>query len=86
MDSVYKSTVIKVNNNVSDYNNFANLYFAGLEIFNQTIAQKNNISLENVETYEMGHWIKFDGKTTDEENNSIEELFKDLIGMNNIKE
>lgn len=55
-------------NNVSDYNNFANLYFAGLEIFNQTIAQKNNISLENVETYEMGHWIKFDGKTTDEEN------------------
>lgn len=55
-------------NNVSDYNSFANLYFAGLEIFNQTIAQKNNISLENVETYEMGHWIKFDGKTTDEEN------------------
>ena len=55
-------------NNVDNYNNFANLYFAGLEIFNKTIAQKNNISLENVETYGMGHWIKFDGKTTDEEN------------------
>ena len=55
-------------NNVSDYNNFANLYFAGLEIFNKTIAKKNNISLDNVETYEMGHWIKFDGKTSNEEN------------------
>lgn len=55
-------------NNVDNYNNFANLYFAGLEIFNQTIAKKNNISLDNVETYGMGHWVKFDGKTTDEEN------------------
>lgn len=55
-------------NNVDNYNNFANLYFAGLEIFNQTIAQRNNISLENVDTYGMGHWIKFDGKTTDKEN------------------
>ena len=56
-----------IHNNVDNYNNFANLYFAGLEVFNQTISQRNNISLENVNTYEMGHWIKFDGKTTDEE-------------------
>lgn len=55
-------------NNVSDYNNFANLYFAGLEIFNKTIAKKNNVSLDNVETYGMGHWVKFDGKTSNEEN------------------
>ena len=57
-----------IHNNVDNYNNFANLYFAGLEIFNQTIAQRNNISLENVNTYGMGYWIKFDGKTTDEKN------------------
>jgi mannose/fructose/N-acetylgalactosamine-specific phosphotransferase system component IIB len=55
-------------NNVNDYNNFANLYFAGLEIFNQTIAQKNNVSIDNVDVYEMGRWIKFDGKTTDSNN------------------
>ena len=60
LDSIY--------NNVDDYNNFANLYFAGLEIFNQTIAQKNNVSIDNVETYGMGHWIKFAGKTSDEKN------------------
>ena len=57
-----------IHNNVDNYNNFANLYFAGLEIFNKTIAQKNNISLENVDTHGMGHWIKFDGKTSDEKN------------------
>ena len=55
-------------NNIDEYNNFANLYFAGLEIFNKTIAQKNNISLDNVDTYGMGKWIKFEGKTTDEKN------------------
>ncbi len=55
-------------NNVDNYNSFANLYFAGLEIFNQTISQRNNISLENVDTHGMGHWIKFDGKTSDEKN------------------
>ena len=54
-------------NNVIDYNNFANLYFAGLDIFNQIIAKKNNISLENVETYGMGSWIKFEGKTSNDE-------------------
>ena len=55
-------------NNIDEYDNFANLYFAGLEIFNKTIAQKNNISLDNVDTYGLGHWIKFEGKTTNERN------------------
>ena len=42
-------------NNIEEYDNFSNLYFAGLEIFNKTISKKNNISLEKVNTYEMGH-------------------------------
>lgn len=53
-------------NNISDYNNFALIYFAGLEIFNKSIAEVSTIKLEGVETYGKGKWLKFEGKTSNE--------------------
>ena len=54
--------------NIDEYRNFANLYFAAIEIYKKTITEKSEITLDGVDTYEKGKWIKFDGKTTDEEN------------------
>ena len=54
--------------NIDEYKNFANLYFAAVEIYKKTIAEKSEITLDGVDTYEKGKWIKFDGKGTDEEN------------------
>jgi len=61
-------TVLKtIYENIDDYNNFANLYFAGLEIFNNKIIEKSEIKLDDVETYNKGKWIKFEGKSSNEE-------------------
>ncbi len=49
-------------NNLKDHSNFANLYFAGLELFNKSTSQKNEITLDGVETFGMGKWLKFEGK------------------------
>ena len=65
LDEIVLDTIY---NNVDDYRDFANLYFAGLEIFHRTVAEKSNIHLENVDTYGMGYWIKFDGKASDKNN------------------
>ena len=43
---------------------FANLYFDALEQYNDKISRTLSISLDNVETYDMGTWIKFDGYAT----------------------
>ena len=61
-----KTTLDVIYNNLESYDNFANLYFAGLEIFNKTTAEKNGISLEGVETYGKGKWLKFEGKSSNE--------------------
>ena len=53
-------------NNIDDYNNFALIYFAGLEIFNKSIAQTSGIKLDGVQTYKKGKWLKFEGKTSNE--------------------
>ncbi len=53
-------------NNIDDYNNFALIYFAGLEIFNKSIAQTSGIKLDVVQTYKKGKWLKFEGKTSNE--------------------
>ena len=53
---------------LDEYKNFANLYFAAVEIYKNTVAEKSKITLEGVETYGKGTWIKFDGKGNDEEN------------------
>ena len=50
-----------------EYGNFANLYFAAIEVYSKSIAQKSCVSLENVDTYGMGQWIKFEGKQSNEE-------------------
>ncbi len=54
--------------NLDEFKNFANLYFAAVEIYKNTVAEKSQITLEGVDTYGKGTWIKFDGKGTDEEN------------------
>ena len=62
LDFIYKHA-----EDMEQYQNFANLYFASVEIFKQTIAKHSGITIEGVETYGKGQWIKFDGKNTDEE-------------------
>lgn len=61
-----RTTLDVIYNNLENYDNFANLYFAGLEIFNKTIAERNGISLEGVETYGKGKWLRFEGKESNE--------------------
>ena len=61
-----KTTLDVIYHNLENYDNFANLYFAGLEIFNKTTAEKNEISLEGVETYGKGKWLRFEGKKSNE--------------------
>ena len=64
---VLNETVLEtIYNNINDYNNFALIYFAGLEIFNKSIAQASRIKLDGVETYKKGKWLKFEGKTSNE--------------------
>ena len=64
---VLNGTVLEtIYNNINDYNNFALIYFAGLEIFNKSIARSSAIKLDGVETYGKGKWLKFEGKTSNE--------------------
>src|SRR5574344_1672628 len=56
LDTIYK--------NLDDYNNFANLYFASLASFNNSLSKESTVSLENVNTFNRGKWLKFAGKRT----------------------
>ena len=53
--------------NIDNYDNFANLYFSALEIFD-SMMDFNTVKLDNIKTYGMGTWVKFDGKQSDEVN------------------
>lgn len=53
---------------IDEYKNFANLYFAAVKIYKEVITKTSGITIEGVETFEKGEWLKFDGKGTDEEN------------------
>ena len=60
-------TILKIlYENVLDYSNFANLYYAALEVYNQSIIEKSEISIDGVDTYGLGRWIKFEGKVSNE--------------------
>ena len=60
-------TVLRViYNNLKEYSSFANLYFAGIEIFNKKITEKSGITISDVNTFGMGKWVKFEGKTSNE--------------------
>ena len=64
LDVMYKNV-----NDIDQYDrNFANLYFASVEIFKNKIAEENLISLEGVETFNKGEWRKYKGKSSDEKN------------------
>ena len=52
-------------NNLDNYDSFANLYYAGIAIFNNKISAKGIAKIEGLNTYEKGKWIKFDSKTSD---------------------
>ena len=54
-------------NKLKDYSSFANLYYAGLAIYNNSTAEKNAISLEGIDTFGMGRWLKFEGKTSNQD-------------------
>lgn len=53
---------------IDEYKNFANLYFAAVKIYKEVITKTSGITIEGVDTFEKGEWLKFDGKGTDEEN------------------
>ena len=55
-------------NNLDTYENFKELYYAGVAEFNNIIKDTSEITLKNVNTYGMGKWIKFDGRASDSEN------------------
>ena len=62
-------TVLKIiYNNLDTYENFKELYYAGVAEFNNIIKDSSEITLENVNTYGKGRWIKFNGRTSDSEN------------------
>ena len=54
-------------NNLDNYSSFANLYFAGVAISNKTMSQKSNISLDGIDTFGKGKWLKFEGKQFNKE-------------------
>ena len=49
-------------NNLKEYSSFSNLYFAGLEVFNNVTAQRNEVKIDGIDTFGMGKWIRFQGK------------------------
>ena len=55
-------------NNLDTYENFKELYYAGVAEFNNIIKDTSEITLKNVNTYGMGKWIKFDGRASDSKN------------------
>ena len=55
-------------NHLDNYNNFANLYYAGLAIFNNKISDKSEVNIAGLNTFNKGKWIKFNGKSSDPEN------------------
>ena len=55
-------------NNLDTYENFKELYYAGVAEFNNVVREASEITLKNVNTYDMGKWIKFDGRASDSEN------------------
>lgn len=62
-------TVLKViHDNLDKYKNFKELYYAGVAEFNNIIKDASQVTLENVNTYGMGKWIKFNGRASDSEN------------------
>ena len=61
LDIIYREV-----ENAENSEGFANIYFGALEVFNRTIAEKNEITLEGIETFDKGKWLRFEGKTTNE--------------------
>ena len=55
-------------NNLDDYNNFANLYYAGVELFNNKIISNSEVNIMDLNTFGKGKWIKFNCKSSDLEN------------------
>ena len=57
-----------IHNNLYTYENFKELYYAGVAEFNNVVREASEITLKNVNTYDMGKWIKFDGRASDSKN------------------
>ena len=57
-----------IHNNLDTYENFKELYYAGVAEFNNVVRETSEITLKNVNTYGMGKWIKFDGRASDSKN------------------
>lgn len=55
-----------INKNIENYSNFSSLYFDGVACAKKIITEKSEISLESVNTFGMGKWIQFEGKTSNE--------------------
>ena len=57
-----------IHNNLDTYENFKELYYAGVAEFNNVIRETSEITFKNINTYGMGKWIKFDGRASDSKN------------------
>lgn len=55
-----------INKNINNYSNFSNLYFDGIAYSRKSLANEDEISLENVNNFGKGKWIKFEGKSSNE--------------------
>ncbi len=55
-------------NNLDTYENFKELYYVGVAEFNNVVREASEVTLKNVNTYDMGRWIKFDGRASDSKN------------------
>lgn len=53
-----------INSNIENYSNFSELYFLAIEEYNKEIIQESKITLDGVDTYGKGKWMKFEGKTS----------------------
>ena len=65
--------------NHGEETSFPNLYFAALEINSKKVADASHIRIDNVDTYGKGRWIKFEGKS-----NNDEEYIKNAINLSSL--
>lgn len=59
-------TLKNIYDNVGAYQSFVDLYFDSLERFNEKVKLENSVNFENVDTFGMGRWIRFEGKNNNE--------------------
>ena len=63
-----ETTVQHIMENVCRHQSFSSLYFSALEELNRQTLEKSKVTLDGVNTFDKGHWVKFDSRETDKDN------------------